>query len=234
VTVPVKTATKMRPPKMRPSASRTVADMADMVGGGDPLSKLAKDTQGPSALGDVLSGGDEEKQQGASEESQNEGQTMTTAPQVGGGGADPLKWVLGAGAPSVSALRMMSFELEKEALSHYKRAPKTKDSKAFLDATRRFQGELGQFGALCSLAKMSGDWSGAGLHAASQLTEAMGLLAEMVGDVVERPSSDLPSRVKTQTDRLRAGRQVFHSGNAPFRRSQTGLLDPSTMFGLGG
>jgi hypothetical protein len=229
--VPVPTQVKTKP-RIAPPVPKATPGIVSGGGAPDPLAKLASVVDGPSSLGDALSSTSETAQgptlQGAGADATarggqtggGEGQTVHTAPEVGGGGADPLKWVMGPSAPSISGLRVLAIDLEKEALAHDKRAPKTPEGNAFLDAVRGFESELGQFSALCSLAKMSGKWSAVGMHAATQLTDSLSAVASLVEQVVERPSSELPGRVKSDADRLKAGRQAYLSGSAPYAQSQ--------------
>jgi hypothetical protein len=231
VPVQVKTKPRLAPPTLKEAVASAVPDTAP-----DPLTKLASAHEGPSLLGDSLASASEtslgpslasNELTGASSavaakggEAAADTQTLTSAPAVGGAGADPLKWVMGASAPSIGGLRMLALDLDKEAMAHNKRAPKTPEGNAFHEAVRDFQNELGQFSALCSLAKLSDNWQAVGMHAATQLTDALAKVASLVEAVVERPSSDLPGRVQSDVDRLRAGRQVYLSGSAPFEREQ--------------
>lgn len=188
--------------------------------GTDPLSKLADDMAGPSALKDNMMG--TALDAGTAAGLMSGGGEEQLAPEVGGGGSDPLRWVMGTQAPSIAGMRDMAQEAITEALKLHKHAPKTKENKAFLNAARTLENEIGQFGALTSLAKMSGNWQWCGIHAAGQLLEALAAVSEMAQALIKDKESHLRSRAQEYTGKMRAGRQNFYSQSVPFYQHGAG------------
>ncbi len=188
----------------------------------DALTSKADTMTGPTALQDSVLQNVMEEATGTGEETEGEAaQNQNMAPQIGGEGSDPVQWVMGPQAPSVSQLKDFSESTMKSALDGFKSAPKTKETKAYLDAARDLQNELGQLGALTSLAKVSGNWSIVGMHAAGQLLEVVYRLAAMSEGMGDR-GSELPGQAIDYRDRLNAGRFNFYSHNNPYMQKASG------------
>lgn len=184
----------------------------------DPLSRLASTMGGPTSMtDDPLLAFARDRLIGEEGAEQSEAQ----GPPTQGGGTDPLKWVLGHQAPSTTQLRDYSDGMIKNALDKYDSAPRTKESKAFLDTARELNNELGQLGALVSLAKASGNWNQVGVQAAGAIMELLAQLAEMAPGMLER-GDDLKGQSIDYRDRVRAGRFNFYSRATPFHQKSAG------------
>jgi hypothetical protein len=186
----------------------------------DPLARMAKSMTGSSLAEDPLSKLTDAVATTGTEQLQgqitgDEGETTTGPPQQGGAGTDPVKWVLGHQAPSLTELREFSESMIDSALDKYDHAPRTKETKAFLDTARELDNELGQLGALVSLARFSGNFTHVGVQAAGPILEVLASLAEMAEGMLDR-GNELGGTATDYRDRFRMGRLNFYGRNAPF------------------